>query len=134
MQAGCGEKLSLRIRSPLFVLGIEPLWSEASKLRVVKEFGRVVCKDRSLHELRTPLRSVALKLDDVTLAGPDITVANLGVFGLDNSGNSLPVAKKLFLDVIVLSSLIDPPVVNRTGIVFKRVNEVLKLAFVVHKA
>lgn len=75
-----------------------------------------------------------MKLDDVTLAGPDVTVANLGVFGLDNGGNSLPVAKKLFLDVIVLSSLIDSPVVNRTGIVFKGTDEVLKLAFVVHKA
>jgi hypothetical protein len=100
----------------------------------VKEFGRVFGKYRSLHELRTSLRGVSLKLNDVTLTGPDVTVANLGVFGLDNSGNSLPVAKKLFLDVIVLSSLIDFPVVNRTGIVFKGVNEVLKLAFVVHKA
>lgn len=134
MQAGCGEKLSSGIGSSLFVLGIEPFWSEASELRVVKKFGRVFGKYRSLHELRTSLRGVSLKLNDVTLTGPDVTVANLGVFGLDNSGNSLPVAKKLFLDVVVLSSLIDFPVVNRTGIVFKGTDEVLKLTFVVHKA
>ena len=134
MQAGCCGKLSSGVRSSLFVLRIEPTWSEAPKLRVVEEFGRVFGKYRSFHELRTSLRGVSLKLDDITLAGPDKAVANLGVFGLDNGGNSLPVAKELFLDVIVLSSFTDFPVVNRAGTVFKGADEVLKLAFVVHKA